>query len=225
MTLKSIYLHIGVLGLAPAYTYSFKKRSRFICNWIEREVLKPLKFRSRGFDRIVVVLNSTPKPEAYTNSSKVACVEIPFDQEVIDNSHGDTLADIQIAMLRYGIEKCDTTISIPKSELFRGLDLFVKSGMRNEWLHKEKAFRGHSLTAALTCKMTQTAFSLRLAVWYLNALCFDQVILETEPDEVVFEHRFSDIQIENGSLVVTARIGPPLWICRLSELMQVVKRD
>jgi hypothetical protein len=219
MILKSLYLHIGVLGLPTDYTYTFKKRSRFICNWLDREVLKPLKSQCNEFDRIVVMLCSTPNPSAYVNTSKVACVEIPFDRYRIDASMGIAFTELQIAMLKSGIEKCAETLAIPKSDLFRGLEVFVEQGMKNEWLHKNRTFKQHDLTAALSCKMTQEVFSLRLCVLRHKTTVFDEVILETETDEVVFNHKFKDIIIDNDNLVVTARIGSPLWTKPLVELV------
>jgi hypothetical protein len=219
MILKSLYLHIGVLGLPADYTYSFKKRSRFICNWLEREVLKPLKQQCNGFHRIVVMLCSAPNPSVYVNTSKVACVEIPFDRHRIDASTGIAFTELQIAMLKSGIEKCADTATIPKSELLRGLEVFVEQGMKNEWLHKKRTFKQQNLTAALSCKMTQEVFSLRLSVLHHKTTVFDGVILETETDEIVFNHKFKDITIDNDNLVVTARIGPPLWTKPLVELV------
>ena len=221
MTLKSIYLHIGVLGLPSDYTYAFKKRSRFICNWLEREVLRPLKFKSKRFDRLVVELSSTPRPEAYVNTCKVACVGIPFDRQIIDSSNGITLAELQIMMLKSGIEKCGPNLSIPKTELIRGLNLFVEQGMRNEWLHIERVFKEQNLKARLTCKMTQERFSLQINISSHNKTILEHVILETEPDEVVFHDRFEDIKIDNANLVVTAQIGPPLWTKPLAELINL----
>jgi hypothetical protein len=220
MIIKSIYVGINELGLPSSYTYLFKKRSRFICNWIEREVLKKLKFKTETFDRIVVSLCREPRAEAFVNSEKVACVEIDFDRKRIDETAGACLATLQIALLKSGLEKCALSYSIPKAELFRGLDLFVEQGMRNEWLHQKKKFKEQGIVAELTCQMTQETFLLRLSVVRTGVIVFNAPILETEPDEIVFVSKFKDIEVADGNLIITAKLGRPLWSKPINNLSQ-----
>ena len=62
MVLKSHYLHLEQPKFPVEYAYAVLKGSRFICNFIERTALKPLKFRVDGFNRICVVLDPAPRP-------------------------------------------------------------------------------------------------------------------------------------------------------------------
>ena len=54
MILKTLYIKIGDRDLPIPYTYGFKKKSRYICNYIEREVLKKLRYKVEGYNRIVI---------------------------------------------------------------------------------------------------------------------------------------------------------------------------
>jgi len=181
-------------------------------------VLKKLRFESDGFNRIVVELKSIIRPATYVNSCQVAGVDIEFDRKRIDAVDGIALTHLQIELLKSGIEKCALTHSIPKTELLQGLDAFVEQGMKNEWLHKKRTFKEHAFSAALTCKMTQSSFALWLTVMRQNTLVFEDVILETDPDEIAFHWKFKDMVVTDGNLVVTAKISRPLWARSLAEL-------
>ena len=60
------------------------------------------------------------------------------------------------------------------------------------------------------CRLTIREFSLRLRVYQKHQTVFDDIVLRTEPDEVVFEHRFKDIEIASERLVVTTKLPEPL---------------
>lgn len=220
MILKTIYLYIGETGLPKEFTYAFLKHSRFICNWLEREIFGAIRFEASGFKRIVITLCSNPRSAPFINSSNVACVELKFDRGLIDTLAGDDLAKYQIDLLRSGIERCSLVFSIPKTELLHGLDLFINGGMKNEWLHKRITFKEYQLSAVLTCKLTQNLFALCLTVLHRKIITFKEIILETEPDEIVFERKFKDIEITNGSLVVKAKYGEILKDLPLSRLIK-----
>ena len=220
MILKALYLKIGDLGLPVDYTYGFLKRSRFICNFIEREVLGKIRFHTRNFDRIVISLCTTPTDKVFVNTAAAACVEIPFDRRTYGSKSGKDLSVYYIDELEEGLEKCAQFLKIPKAEIFQGLEVFKANGMKNEWVHKKRVFRNLSLEVSLNCEMTQDAFRLRLEVFHSKKLVFNSVILETDPDENAFGYRFKDIKIEGDYLVVTSKSTNPLWRERLPKLLK-----
>jgi hypothetical protein len=127
---------------------------------------------------------------------------------------------LQIDFLKAGIEKCASAYPIPKQEMFRGLDRFVEEGMKNQWLHKTKAFKAEGVVASLGCKMTQELFALRLTLNHLGETVFDDVILETGPDEILFAYKFKDVVIESGNLIVREKSDRHLWERPLMELLR-----
>lgn len=219
MILKSLHLKIGDLGLPSSYTYDFKKKSRYMCNYIEREVLKKLRFKTDGFNRIVVSLKSEPTTDFFLYPAKVACTDIPFEQEIYDALMGERLTDFLILKTKEGIENVAAATLIPKEEIYRGLDAFVINEYVNEWLYKKRSFKQHSLVVYLYCKLTQSGFTLVLKIIKNDVVVFEEIILETDPDEVAFHYRFKDIIIEDGQLVITSKISSQnLFTKKLSTL-------
>jgi hypothetical protein len=219
MILKTLYLKVGDLGLPTEFTYGFLKRSRFICNYIEREVLGKIRFRTENFDRIVISVSSTPKDGVFVNTERVACVDIPFDRQLYESKSGTDLSFYYIAKLKEGIEKCARFIHIPRDQIFQGLEEFVAGGLKNYWIHKQRTFRQFHLRASLECDLTQEAFYLRLRVFSNDHPVVDSIILQTDPDEIAFAYRFKDVIIDGGDLVVTSKMPEPLWRENLSKLI------
>lgn len=219
MILKTLYLSARERGLPTNYVYAFKKSSRFICNFIEREVLRGLKFRSEGFNQISIHLVSNPADKAAIIPFDVVCAEIGFPKAEIDRAQGAELAKLQIALLKEGLEKCAQTFAIPKDEMLQGLDRFVAQGQRNEWTGKKNVFRAEGLVVERFCKLTADAFTLRLKVTRRGAVVFDAVIFETPPDELLFEGRYRNVLIQDGKLTVGDNASlKPLWSKPLAEL-------
>ncbi len=85
MILSTLYLEIGDdVDVPTDYRYGFLKRSRVLCNYIEREVLREIKFKCEGFNRIVVSMCEHPSKGVFINSCQVACVEEPFNKKDYD---------------------------------------------------------------------------------------------------------------------------------------------
>jgi hypothetical protein len=218
MILKQLYLKIGDLGLPTEFTYGFLKRSRYVCNYVEREVLAKLRYRTENFDRIVISASSAPQDGVFVNTANAACTDVPYDRGEYERRSGDDLGVYYIGLLRAGLDKTARFVAIPKQEIFDGLDAFVAGGMKNEWVHKERLFRQPRLRAALSCALTQDAFTLRLTVRHGDERVFDEEILRTDPDENAFGYRFKDVVIDGDYLTVTGRTGEPLWRERVSAL-------
>ena len=222
MILRTLYLKIGDTIndgiLAVDYTYGFLKKSRCLCNYLEREVLKPLKFRCEGFNRIVIEVCTNPTYEFHVNSCQVAVVAIPFHKVVYESKQGDALTFYFAECLRTGLDQCFQSASIPRHELFAGIDRFIEGGMKNEWLYKSRTFREHRLKANLLCSLSPERFELTMQIWHAKKLVFDQVILRTDPDEIAFEQEFRNMEIVGGALTVTSRLGNVLWSAQLDSL-------
>ena len=218
MILKTLYLQIEGRELPTEYTYDFLKSSRHICNYIEREVLRKIRFKADGFSQICISLCSDPKTEFFVNSANVACCDLKFDRERYDALSKEELPDFYIELLEAGLRQMTGFCPLPLDEILQGLNDFKSGGFVNEWTHKRRVFKKHALTAALRCELSQSAFKLRLEVLKDKAVTFNEVILETDPDEVAFEHRYKDVMIDDESLVVTSKYGDPLFAKNIGEL-------
>lgn len=218
MILRTLYLKLAERGLTVEYAYGFLLQSRCLCNYLEREVLKKIKFRSEGYNRIVVCLTSTPSPETFINSCQVLGVDALFKQSDYGSKQGDALMLYYIDVLTDGLRHCSQSNSIPFDELLQGIDDFKKIGMKNEWLFKSRTFREHSLKVDLLCRLTMEQFTLRLQVCRRKELVLDEIVLTTEPDEIAFEPMYKDIKIEDGALLITQRYGEPLVTRSLASI-------
>lgn len=218
MILKTLYLKIGDLELPTEYTYEFLKGSRYICNYIEREVLADIQFEAEGFNRISIALCSNPTREFFLNSSKVACCDIIFDREQYDNLAEKDLPGFYIKKIKEGLNQVKKFSRIPDAEIFQGLGDFEAGGLVNKWIYKEKVFKKQSLKASLSCELTRTAFRLTLEILKDDLVQFSEIILETDPDENAFEYRYKDLKVENGVLVVTSKTGDRLFHIDIGEL-------
>jgi hypothetical protein len=226
MILRSIFLKIGdeeEQSLPEGLSYTFLNRSRFVCNYIEREVLSKIRFKTKDFGRIVIALGpqiqKTGK-EVFINSEQIAVLEIPFNRKEYASKSGKGLALYFIDKLKEGLDKCAKSVKIPKKEIFKGLDAFTTEGFKNEWVFKKRVFRKEGLQAFLECELTQNDFILRLKVFRTSKLVFDKVIYKTFPYQVAMSYPFRDMAIEGHYLVVTNRLKgeKPLHRVLISKL-------
>ncbi len=219
MILKTLYLKMDGKNLPVDYTYGFLKQSRCLCNYLEREVLKKLKFACDGFNRIVICLVPTPGDDVYVNSCQVACVEIQVDHEEYTSKQGHELAIYYIAKLREGLMKCAQSVPIPLEALLQGIDDFIAGGMKNRWIHRSKKLGGQGLKAELDCELTLNEFILRIRVYQGPHLLLDEVVLQTDPDEIAFAFRFHDLVVLDGVLTVTSKNTDSPWSRRLDQVL------
>ncbi len=220
MILSTLYLEIGdYVDVSTDYRYQFLKRSRVLCNYIEREVLREIKFPCDGFNRLVVSLCDKPSKGVFINSCQVACVEVQFNKQEYDSKRGGELIEYYIAKLKKGLRKCSRSQSIPLDEMLEGVDRFITGGGKNEWLFKSRTFRDHSLKASLFGALSMEHFTLRLQVLRQKEIVLDEIVLETVPNEVVYAPKFKDLETDEGSLVITSRRGKPLWKKKISKIV------
>ena len=219
MILKSIYLELGDPGLSAEYVYGFRKSNRFICNYLERECFKRLKYKTSGFARVVVSLTARPKA-VYVNSCQVACVGIADRRDEYDHKTGEALTLYCIERLKEGLAELAVVQSIPDRELRSCLDSFVSGRFVNEWVHKKRKFVAQSIEATLFCSMNQDAFTLRLKVTFKRKVLFDEIILVTDPGELAFKYRFNEIELSGDMLAVVDKWSKPLKSICLSELLK-----
>ncbi len=130
MILKTLYVKLEDAHSTHEEAYAFLKASRIVCNFLEREVLKPLLYRCAGFNRIVIVAKDSPADGVFVNSSQVAVVECQLDRGAFAARPGGGSAEYYIGLIRDGLAKCAAQLEIPQQELLRGIDDFC--GWRNE---------------------------------------------------------------------------------------------
>ncbi len=218
MILRDIYIYPDLAEFPTEITSELRFQTRCLCNFLERNVLKGLKFPAKGFKRICVIGSMAPKEGCFVNSCHVLSVEVLIDIDQFRRATEGQLQELFIGLLLGGLCKCSAAHPLPVEALQAGIRVFRREGYRNEWVHKRRSFKSHGLEAVLDCQLTIKRFGLRLTVRKGTRVLYQEWILETPPDEVIFGHRFKDVDVAEETMVVTSKGRKPLLVLPLREL-------
>ena len=217
MILKELYLYPDLVQYPESLTGAVRDQARCLCNYLERTVLKKLRFKTEGFKRICVIGSRSPKQSAHINTSNVACVEVKFSEGQCSSGSGIELDEYFISLLTEGLDNLNKQYPIPVTELKNGLEEFRNNGYKNEWLHQSKAIKTKGLKASLYCKLTNKNFSLTLAVSNGDSVVFEKEVLNTVPDEIVFVPMFKELIVSESTLQLTNKTGKVVYDIPLSS--------
>jgi len=196
------------------YTSDFSFRSRFIGNYLKRQI-KQSKFVPTGYTRLVINACHIIKPNRIFENC--LCVSIFFDKALYDNMKNGELPDFFIDMYIDGINQAKLTDNIPVAFLNNKLKEFKADGYKNEWEFKSKTFKEIGIKTSLFCKMTMDTFTLSLTLYKKKELIFEREILTTLPDETCYHYQFKDVILENNTIIITSWYdAPPLYLLDLS---------
>lgn len=221
MVLKHIYLYpdlVEFINTRPNDLYIIRDQTRSICNFLERQLVKR-KFKTEGFNRICIVGYSNVQEEMYINSCKVLSIPILFNIDECRQTPQDKLDDYYAKLLIVGLKRCATKYQISLDEMLVWLDDLKQNGYINKWIFKERTFRELRVKCHLECMLTKEAFTLRLVINREGSSLFDEVILTTAPDEIIFYNQFKDIIVKNNEVVVTDRFGGSLFRISIRKLL------
>ena len=216
MHLNDISLYLDVDEYSDS-TSEFQFRSRYLCNYVRRRIA-PLRIQTEGFGSIAVRGCREPRNGCSIEGDKVAIATVKFDKQRYDSLPPADCHEFFIAMLLEGLGKCARQFSIPMAELQSSIDDFRAGGYRNEWTFKRQTLRAAGLQVALNCSLDMEKFTLALKLERNGGVVYDEPILETKPDELIFAHKFKDVVIEGHTLVVTNRVGKPTFSLALDSL-------
>lgn len=239
MKLKNFYIALnsddfkqGPGGIVSDFNF----QTYYFSNYIQRIIKN--KFEVDGFTFIDIRGRFHPKENFEIDKTfKTFEIEIPFDlkryQKIypykndyplegrllipIDNQ--DDFSLFVFNMLIEGLEKSKSlNAPIPVNDLITIVNEFKEIGYKNEWIFKKKTFKEYNLKAELHCQLTSNFFSLKLKIWKGNNVIFNQEILRTLPDSIMYGYEFNDIIIENNILKITKKFSGDLFKIPLSEL-------
>lgn len=221
MIFKSIYFNLNRQDYPNDYGYSLLLKSRFVCNFIEREILKPLRVKTPGFNRIVIEFCDRPGNKIWVNSRNALAINLKFDKVEYDNACKNNVADFFIKYLRLTINSLkDSDYNIPVENINSGLDTFITNGYLNQWLYKKKTNRVVGITSFLDCRLTQDIFELTLRLAKNKKEIFSKVILKLDPDPVAYDYRFKDILFVDNKLIVNSKTSDNLFELDLDKFKE-----
>lgn len=140
---------------------------------------------------------------------KSLCVDVPIDwadyEPVQDSAQG--FGAFICDFYRRGIALLQPEQGVPQEAMLAWVAAFERAGYEHTGLFKKRVFRQVGLTAELHCKADFHAFQLRPIVKKGKETLLDEVVLTEEPDPLLYHHKFKDIELRDGQIVVTMRLG------------------
>ena len=218
MIFKSIYMDLDRVQFGTELGYSFLLKTRSLCGYIERQII-PLKYRSDGFNRIVIKGSKEPK-DPYVNCCQVLCVSVEFDEEKFQslNSQED-ISEFLISMLKKGVTIGNQVSPLPQEEIFESIELFRSFGFKNEWRSKRRLYRKENVYAQFECHLSMESFELFLLLEKRKKEIWRERILKTDPDPVAYAYRYKDIVFTEDQLTVTSKTSQPLFTLNLRDVI------
>jgi hypothetical protein len=195
----------------------FSFQTRYVCNFIER-YLKKAKFNADGFSKMCICGRAKPTGKSRIQCVNALVVEVGFDVARYHGLSQDEFSEFFLSMIQAGIEKGSSTHSLPKAVLLDALENFRESGYKNCWIHKAKKIPNTRIKATLECKLTINDFSLCIVIAEGVKILHRECILQTKPDEIIFQHQFKEIVCTEGKLAVIGKFGKELWSMPLQRI-------
>jgi len=218
MLLRYIYLYLNLDEYSEELATPFGFRTRYICNFLERR-LKTLKYHTDGLSKICVQGMRFPEEACPSVPENAVAPSVKFNQDRYLMLGPDEHHEFFITMLLEGFEKCARYHPIPLAEMKEEIENFRNGGYKNKWIHQSKLLRPAGLRASLLCSLDTERFDLTLKLERKDETVFMERILETKPDEIIFEHRFKEISLADDLVIVKNKFGEEIFWLELSKLV------
>lgn len=201
MIVGKIYLYLNTLDFKRETASDFLFSTSFVTYFVNRH-LKKAKFQSPNFKKIGFVLSKNPR-EPFCDD-KFLTIELLADLDVYDHlTSVEEKGDYFVAKITEGLKKARNKFDIPEEEILTSLKLLKDLGYKNEWIYKSKKFKEKEITAELSCSLDIESFRLILKTFASDKLISENLVLQTKPDELIYDHKFKDLIVKNGMLLIT----------------------
>ncbi len=209
MILKNIFYNLTIdlkKQEAIDYRYSFRLKSFHICNYIERNCLKQLKFESDkfqaiGFDLRYGYEEKYMNVEPFISPNKSLAIVSIFDKLRYDNLKTDNeFREYYHDYMQKSFERVKNTYEIPIDKIIASYKELEENNFVNKWLAYKKNDKTRKVLAELYYEVTIDKFILTLKVFHDKKEVYNQVILETEPDEFAYANQIKKLVIEQETI-------------------------
>jgi hypothetical protein len=217
MILKHIYLYLNLLEFPDKLVTPFGFKTRYVCNYLERAI-KPLKFESGDFNKILVQGRRQPEDFVQIGSEHSVIPKVSFDEDRYLSLSASELHEFFIAMLLEGFHKTALKHRIPLAELKLAISEFRRLEYKNEWVHQKKLLRASGVTATLRCSLDTERFTLTLILERGSRVLFAEEILSTKPDEIIFAHKFKDVILDGDQIRVLDKFKKEMFAIELKSI-------
>lgn len=217
MILKHLYVYLDPDEFRDDIQVPFGFKTRYLCSYVER-ALQRIRYQAEGFSKICVRGSAHDIGACPIVPENAAVPSVGFDREEYETLAPEEHHEFFIRMLLEGLETCARFHRIPLTEMHACVDEFRRGGYRNEWIHCSKTLRQVGLRASLLCRLDVAAFALTLRLDRSGKTVLEDVILRTEPDELIFSHRFKDVVLEGSTVVVRDKFDRPAFAVDAASL-------
>jgi hypothetical protein len=224
--MKLWYINIWLnpeTGYDDAYRYQFTLHTRFISNYLSRQIRKKKYwFETDGtFSMLSVEPTPSKIKECKIVPEDALTTEVIFDRERYEQIKGTEDCEYYLELLIKGFRKASEFKEVPLDTLLNLVNEFKENGCKNEWLHKKKRFKEQDIEVILNCYFTTLDFRLVATVNKISTkeeLC-SGVVIRTEPDEIYFSKMFKDILIDKESIIITDASDSPRILINLKDAL------
>ena len=183
--------------------YGFQLHTRFISNYLSKEIRK-IRFKTDGsFNMLSISLTESKINPCKIVPFEVLDVQLPFDRAKYFIIKGTNDCSYYLDLIEKGFEIASEFKTIPYKELIQIVQKFRDGNCKNEWLELKKKFKEDDLEIFLLSEFTTNYYQIRIIIKQISTKkeIINEVVIRTEPYEVVFENLVKTIEIENTIII------------------------
>lgn len=198
--------------------YIFKCHVRFICNFMSKAVRK-YKYETDGtYNMISIVAGESRVP--YQGCNDYIEVYVPFAPVRYEAVKGTDDVGYYLELLSEGFKIASQFKDIPMSLFENILEDFETAGYKNCYKIKSHLFRGLNIKAMIEGLFTTNDFSLYFSAYSISPkrLLCEGIVARSQPDEIIFQHCFKDITVDEEWLYIMDFIPKALIRIRIADL-------
>ena len=217
----SFRLEPGFFNHDDPLDYSFLFNSRFVCNYLSKEVRKHNIQLRNPFSMLCVSLDNRAFLEELLTFHVIdSHIEVQ-SKEIAQYREMTSLIDRfewYLSLLERGYRLASNTLDIDM--LMSINDSFRMGGYKNEWLFKKIKVKEYGLTIYLKCYFTTFDFRLTLEAYDISQtiLLTTGVVLRTLPDEDCFVKDFRKVEVRDNLLIIKDFLDHDTFVIRLDLL-------
>ena len=217
MILKNTRVYLDIDEFDRAQCSEFLFNICYVNNYLSRHA-REIKWDSDDYNGILIKCTSEGGDLPHLSYQRNLIIPIAFDQEKYNLLTGENLHEFYLSLFFNGFEKAALHFSIPLFELLRIIQKFRTDGYKNEWVFKRKKLDGMRLQCSLLYEINREKFSLFLFIKSGSDTIFQERILETKPDELIFSHKFNNLVFRDNKIVVLDAFEQSIFELPIDEL-------
>ena len=182
--------------------YDFQLRTRFISNYLSKSIRK-LKFKTDNtFNMLSVNLSESKSISKNITAIDVLQITLPFNRNEYFNAKENSNFEYYLNYFSEGFKLASEFKEIPLENLNLILEEFRNNEYKNEWISLKKKFKNEDLEIILMSEVTTDYYQVILKVVKISTkeILVEDILLKTEPNEVVFDHLIKSIEISEDIL-------------------------